>query len=78
VEYENMLELASTMPKVRISVYNKHSSISDELLGCTLLEAKEFLQSTYGNHNYNGGKVKVYSFPEGTPAGVIELKTWQT
>ena len=73
-ESENVLEFANIMPKVRISIYNKHSSISDELLGCALLDAKEFLQSTSGN---NGGNVEVYSFPEGTPAGVIELKSWK-
>lgn len=74
-ESENVLDFASFMPKVRISIYNKHSSISDELLGCALLDAKEFLQLTSSGND--GGNVEVYSFPEGTPAGVIELKSWK-
>jgi len=64
---------ATIMPKIRISVYSKNSSISDELLGCALLDAKEFFQITSGS---KGGYVNIFSFPDGNSAGVVEFKAW--
>jgi Ca2+-dependent lipid-binding protein len=79
----NLKMKAHKLPSLKISIYSKNFSISDELLGESDLNAEYFINLTLSNPNDSkvaGGTIPIYdnhkSVSQNKITGYIELKTF--
>ena len=72
----DLRDLAENLPKIRISVYSRNRSISDDLLGMTLLEPSDLLERTLiSMRPHSTCPIEIYG-NDGSITGYVDLKTY--